>query len=78
MIVTTLRPWFVVESSDLLTRKFFMDTIKMLNKFAFGDSLMKDLPIFQPEEAPKYPVQGVLFLARPQLGLADDILLDKL
>ena len=62
-------------------RKFYVETIKkMLKKFPFNDSLMKDLGILQPQKAPEYPVEKVLSLARrfPQLGLADDSSLDKL
>lgn len=54
-------------------RKFYIATIhKMLKKFPFGDSLLHDLGILQPEKTSAYPATSVLQLAKkfPQLGLS--------
>ena len=62
-------------------RNFFVASLKkMLQKFPFGDSLLKDLGILQPEKTASYSVETVLGLAKrfPQLELADVISLDQL
>lgn len=54
-------------------RKVYLATIKkMLKKFPFGDTLLDDLGILQPEKAFSYQVATVLRLANrfPQLELA--------
>ena len=53
---------------------------KMILKFPFQDSLLKDLRILQPEKTSLYSVATVLALANrfPQLGLADAESLDQL
>ena len=45
----------------------------MLNKFPFGDTLMKNLGILQPSKASSFPSSTVVNLAKrfPQLGLSD-------
>ena len=59
---------------------YFASLKKMIQKFPFGDSLLKDLGVLQPEKTASYSVETVLGLARrfPQLELADDESLDKL
>ena len=55
-------------------RNFYIATIqKMLNKFPFGDPLMKNLGILNPNKATSFPSTVVTQLAKrfPQLGLAD-------
>jgi hypothetical protein len=55
-------------------RNFYIVTIqKMLNKFPFGDPLMKNLGILNPNKATSFPSTVVTQLAKrfPQLGLAD-------
>ena len=62
-------------------RNFYVASLKkMIQKFPFGDSLLKDLGVLQPEKTASYSVETVLGLARrfPQLELADDESLDKL
>ena len=63
-----LKPFFSA------VRKFYVATInKMLQKFPFGDSLLKDLGILQPEKTASYSFDRVQYLAEGflQLGLAD-------
>ena len=60
---------------------FYASSItKMLQKFPFGDTLLKDLRVLQPEKAASYPVSTIIGLAKrfPQLGLADSVSLDQL
>ena len=55
-------------------RNFYLATIqKMLNKFPFGDSLMKNLRILHPTNASSFLPCTVIELAKrfPQLGLSD-------
>lgn len=62
-------------------RNFYVASIKkMIQKFPFGDSLMKDLGVLQPDKTATYSVETVLGLARrfPQLELADAASLDQL
>ena len=62
-------------------RDFYIATTrKMLKKFPFDDTLLKDLIVLQPESAPIFPVEKLLGLAKrfPQVGLADAMSLDKL
>ena len=62
-------------------RKFYVATItKMLQKFPFGDSLLKDLGILQPEKTTSYSFDLIQRLAKrfPQLGLADEASIDQL
>lgn len=62
-------------------RKFYIASIKkMLSKFPFGDSLLKNLGVLQPEKTASYDVDTILSLAKrfPQLGLADAESLDQL
>lgn len=54
-------------------RNFYLSSIKkMLKKFPFGDTLLSDLGILQPEKASSYEVSTVLRLAKkfPQLDLS--------
>uniref|UniRef100_A0A1X7SHY9 HAT C-terminal dimerisation domain-containing protein n=1 Tax=Amphimedon queenslandica TaxID=400682 RepID=A0A1X7SHY9_AMPQE len=70
-----LKPFFIA------VRSFYVNSIKkMLQKFPFGDTLLKDLGILQPQKAASYPVSTVVRLAKrfPQLGLADSASLDEL
>ncbi len=52
----------------------------MLKKFSFGDSLLKDLGIINPELVSSYSVSTVIKLGKrfPQVGLSDTHSLDKL
>lgn len=62
-------------------RNFYLATIKkMLLKFPFSDSLLKDLGVLQPEKTSSYSVNTALNLAKrfPQLGIADPESLDCL
>ena len=62
-------------------RTFYVATIqKMLKKFPFGDSLLKDLEIINPESVNTYFFPTVLSLAKrfPQIGLSESSKLDKL
>ena len=55
-------------------RSFYVQSIqKMLKKFPFGDSLMKDLGILQPDRVNSYTVETVVKLGKrfPQLRLDD-------
>ena len=59
-------------------RKLYVATInKMLQKFPFGDSLLKDLG---PDNTAPYSFDRVQYLAKrfPQLGLADEASVDQL
>ena len=53
---------------------------KMLKKFPFGDSLLKDLGILQPSQASLYIVETIINLAKcfPQIRLSDAASLDRL
>ena len=58
----------------LAVRSFYVATdTKMLNKFPFGDTLMKNLGILQTSKASSFPSSTVVNLAKrfPQLGLSD-------
>ena len=62
-------------------RKFYVETIKkMLKKFPFDDSLMKDLEVLQPEKTSDYDVSTLIALARrfPQLEINTNEMIDKL
>lgn len=62
-------------------RRFYLSSIqKMLKKFPFGDSLLNDLGILQPNKASTYQVNTVIRLAKkfPQLELATPECLDHL
>ena len=50
----------------------------MLKKFPFGDTLMNDLDIFQPEKTSSRAVNTVLVFAKriPQLRLSDSESID--
>ena len=52
----------------------------MLKKFPFGDSLLKDLGILQPDRVHSYAVDTVVKLAKcfPQLGLDNSQSIDCL
>lgn len=55
-------------------RKFYVATVtKMLSKFPFGDTLMKNLAILHPSKTCSFPSGTVVGLAKrfPQLGLSD-------
>ena len=70
-----LKPFFTA------VRNFYVASIKkMLQKFPFSDSLLKDLGVLQPEKTASYSVDTVLGLAKrfPQLGLVDPESLDQL
>ncbi len=54
--------------------KFYVSTIqKMLSKFPFGDTLMRDLVILHPDKTSSLPCSTVVALANrfPQIGLSD-------
>ena len=59
---------------------YVASTRKILKQFPFGDTLLKDLSILQPDSAPFFSVEKLLSLAKhfPQVGLADSRSLDKL
>ena len=62
-------------------RNFYVATHKkMLLKFPFGDSLLKDLGVLQPEKTSSYPVATVLNLAKRfrHLDIADPESLEAL
>jgi hypothetical protein len=62
-------------------REFYLATIqKMLKKFPFGDSLLRDLGVLQPYKTSSYEVSTVLRLAKrfPQLGLTSSESLEHL
>lgn len=62
-------------------RKFYLATIqKMLKKFPFGDTLLQDLGILQPNRTRSYDVSTVVGLAKrfPQLDLTTAESLDCL
>ena len=70
-----LKPFFEA------VRSFYVSSIKkMLNKFPFGDTLLKDLGILQPDKTASYPVSTIISLAKrfPQLGLDNAASLDEL
>ena len=70
-----IKPFFAA------VRSFYVKTItKMLPKFPFGDTLLKDLGVLQPEKASSYPPATIIRLAKcfPQIGLADSSSLDQL
>ena len=70
-----LKPFFSA------VRKFYIASIKkMLAKFPFGDSLLKNLGVLQQEKTASYDVHTILSLAKrfPQIGLADAESLDQL
>ena len=70
-----LKPFFTA------VRNFYVASIKkMLQKFPFSDSLLKDLGVLQPEKTASYSIDTVLGLAKrfPQLGLVDPESLDQL
>ena len=70
-----LKPFFSA------VRRFYVATIKkMLQKFPFGDSILKDLGILQPQKTASYSFDQVQRLAErfPQLGLVDETLFDQL
>lgn len=52
----------------------------MLKKFPFGDSILKDLGVLQPDKAPSYSASTILSLAKrfPQIGLSDSEKLDQI
>lgn len=52
-----IKPFFTA------VRKFYVETIRKMQKFPFGDSLMKDLAILQPDKTNEYPVAKVIYLA---------------
>ena len=65
----------------LSVRKFYLATLKkMLQKFPFGDSLLKDLGIVQPNKTASYPASTVKTLAKrfPQIELSSSDSLDLL
>ena len=57
---------------------YISSTKKMLNKFPFGDTLLKDLSVLQPENTS--PFSKIISLANifPQIGLSDSASLDSL
>ena len=62
-------------------RGFYVSsTKKMLNKFPFGDTLMKDLSVLQPENTSLFPFSKIISLAKrfPQIGLSESASLDQL
>ncbi len=64
-----------------VVRQFYVATIKkMLKKFPFSDSLLKNLEILNPESTYSHDVSSVIDLSKkfPQIGLTDSSSLDKL
>ena len=62
-------------------RNFYIASLKkMLKKFPFDDTLLKDLGILQPNKTATYEVSTVVKLAKrfPQLGLASSDAIDAL
>ncbi len=62
-------------------RKFYTASLKkMLKKFPFGDSLLKDFGVLQPDKTASYSVDTIVGLAKrfPQLELSSNESLDKL
>ena len=62
-------------------RGFYVSsTKKMLNNFPFGDTLMKDLSVLQPENTSLFPFSKIISLAKrfPQIGLSESASLDQL
>jgi hypothetical protein len=62
-------------------RKFYLASIKkMIKKFPFSDTILKDLGILQPDKAGSYSAGTLQRLAKrfPQIGLSDSASLDKL
>ena len=71
----SLQPFFVA------VRTFYINsTKKMLSKFPFNDSLMKDLSVLRPEKTSSFSLAKIVSLAKrfPQIGLTDFSSLDKL
>ena len=65
----------------LAVHKFYLATIKkMLKKFPFGDSILKDLGVLQPDKVSSYSVSTVVGLAKrfPQIGLLASDSLDQI
>lgn len=57
-------------------RQFYVETIKkMIQKFPFGDTFLKDLGMLQPEKTSSFSPATILHLAKrfPQIGLADSL-----
>ena len=80
-VLTEVEEEYDTKSFFCSVRKFYLATIKkMLKKFPFGDSLLKDLGILQPEKTSSYSASTVLKLAKnfPQLQPADSKSLDSL
>jgi hypothetical protein len=52
----------------------------MLNNFSFGDTLMKDLSMLQPENTSLFPFSKIITLAKrfPQIALSESASLDQL
>ncbi len=62
-------------------RRFYTASLqKMLKKFPFEDSILKDLGIINPDQVCNYTFSTVESLAKrfPQIGLADSKLIDIL
>ena len=62
-------------------RKFYVASLKkMRKKFPFGDTLLKDLGVLQPDKTATYSVSTVIKLAKrfPQLGLDSSDAIDSL
>ena len=65
----------------LAVHKFYLATIKkMLKKFSFGDSILKNLGVLQPDKVSSYSVSTVVGLAKcyPQIGLSASDSLDQI
>ena len=62
-------------------RGFYVSTLqKMLKKFPFGDSILKDLDVINPDKVCSYSYEKIKSLAQrfPQIGLAESDELDHL
>lgn len=61
-------------------RNFYVATLKMLKKLPFGDSILNNLGVINPEQVCAYSIDTVKTLAArfPQLELADTEALDQL
>ena len=82
--------WFAVSAMEQehdtkpffdAVKKFYVISIKkMIQKFPFGDSLLRDLEILKPKKLTSSTIDSVIGLAKrfPQLELSDAPSLDKL
>jgi len=67
--VQNIKPFF-----DIVKHLYIKSIEKMLEKFPFGDSLLRDLEILQPKKLASSTLDVVIGLAKqfPQINLSDD------